>query len=719
MCSAALTPDQYINRELSWLAFNQRVLAQALDERTPLLDQAKFSAIFSNNLDEFFMVRVASLKSQVEAGVTTQSEDGKTPLEQLQTIRENLIPLLQQQQDHYRNQIKRELRQHNVHLLDYKQLNKAQREWVRNYFQTSVFPVLTPLAVDPAHPFPFVSNLSLNVAAVIRDPETGQQQFARVKVPQKNLPRFVAIPPGYSGSRPKPIHTAILQEQVIAFNLEMLFPGMSIEGHYFFRVTRDADLELRDLEADDLMLALEQGLRKRRIGGEVVRLEVPNEMPKEVIELLKSGLAIEQDDVYVIDGPLGLDDLFGLTSLPLTTLKSKSHTGQTPAVMARSQQHLIEEGSIKIEEFESIFSVIRRGDILLHHPYDLFSTTVEEFINQAADDPLVAGIKMTLYRTSKDSPIIAALIRAAENGKQVMALVELKARFDEDNNIQWAKQLERSGVHVVYGVLGLKTHTKIVLVVRKEAEKLRSYVHIGTGNYNSKTSKLYTDLGLLSARPELGQDLVELFNYLTGFSKQQSFRRLLVAPVTLRRGMESLIRREIDHARAGRAGRIRAKMNSLVDPDIISLLYEASQAGVEIELIIRGMCSLIPGKKGLSESITVISIIGQFLEHSRIFWFENGGVPEVFIGSADWMTRNLDRRVEAVTPIEEPSLREKLERLLDLYFKDNRGSWIMQSDGQFKARTYRKDEPTLNSQTELIKQWGQGVPAPTASTPDH
>ena len=712
MCSAALSPDLYINRELSWLAFNQRVLAQALDERTPLLDQAKFSAIFSNNLDEFFMVRVASLKSQVEAGVSTKSEDGKTPLEQLLTIRQHLIPLLQQQQQHYRQRLKNGLREHHVQLLDYKQLNKAQRDWVRRYFQSSVFPVLTPLAVDPAHPFPFVSNLSLNVAAVIRDPETGQQQFARVKVPQKNLPRFVSIPPELSRSRQKPIHTAIPQEQVIAFNLEMLFPGMCVEGHYFFRVTRDADLELRDLEADDLMLALEQGLRKRRIGGEVVRLEVPNEMPDDVVELLKSGLAIEQDDVYVIDGPLGLDDLFSLTSLPLPKLKSKTHTGQTPAAVSRSQQHLIEEGAIKTEEFESIFSVIRRSDILLHHPYDLFSTTVEEFINQAADDPQVAGIKMTLYRTSKDSPIIAALIRAAENCKQVMALVELKARFDEDNNIQWAKQLERSGVHVVYGVLGLKTHTKIVLVVRKEGEKLQSYVHIGTGNYNSKTSKLYTDLGLLSARPELGQDLVELFNYLTGFSKQQDFRRLLVAPVTLRKGMEALIRREIDHARAGRPGRIKAKMNSLVDPKIIALLYEASQAGVQIELIIRGMCSLIPGREGLSETITVISIIGQFLEHSRIFWFHNGGDAEVFIGSADWMSRNLDRRVEAVTPVDDPPLREKLERLLDLYLSDNHGSWDMHSDGHFSARRPAEGEPVRHAQTALIREWSLGMDTP-------
>ncbi len=709
MSSAVLSPDRYINRELSWIAFNERVLAQALNQRTPLLDQAKFSAIFSNNLDEFFMVRVASLKSQVEAGITTPSEDGKTPLEQLLTIRERLIPLLQQQQDHYRKHLRKQLLDHNVQLLDYDQLNKQQQQWVDDTFRHSVFPVLTPLAVDPAHPFPFVSNLSLNVAAVIHDPESGQRQFARVKVPQKNLSRFVSIPTELSQSDPRPIHTAVPLEQVIAFNLDLLFPGMSVQGHYFFRVTRDADLELRDLEADDLMLALEQGLRKRRMGGEVVRLEVPNDMPEDVVEMLMSGLAVEEEDLYRIDGPLGLDDLFGLMALPLPKLRVKQHSGQTPAVLARTQQHLIDEGAIKPEEFESIFSVMRQQDILLHHPYDLFSTTVEEFINQAADDPQVMGIKMTLYRTSKDSPIIAALIRAAENGKQVMALVELKARFDEDNNIQWARHLERAGVHVVYGVLGLKTHTKIVLVVRKEQEKLRSYVHIGTGNYNSKTSKLYTDLGLLSTRPELGQDLVELFNYLTGFSKQQSFRRLLVAPVTLRKGMESLIRREIEHAREGRDGHIRAKMNSLVDPDIIALLYEAAAANVRIELIIRGMCSLYPGREGLSETISVVSIIGQFLEHSRIFWFGNGSSPEVYIGSADWMSRNLDRRVEAVTPVEDPNLRSRLERLLELYLKDNRGAWDMQSDGSFIQRQPEEGEDVRNSQLQLIKQWSQGV----------
>ena len=707
MSDNVLAPDLYINRELSWIAFNERVLIQALDERTPLLEQAKFSAIFSNNLDEFFMVRVASLKAQVEAGINKRSEDGLTPVEQLQAIRENLAPLLRRQQEHYRTRLKQQLHDHGAHLLDYAQLNQRQRLWVDNYFQTAIFPVLTPLAVDPAHPFPFVSNLSLNVAALIRDPETGQSLLARVKVPQTILPRFVAIPTDLAAAKDRPVHTAVPLEQVVAFNLGLLFPGMNIEGHYFFRVTRDADLELRDLEADDLMIAIEQGLRKRRMGGEVVRLEVADEMPQDMVEMLLDGMSVEENDLYRVDGPLGLDDLFGLMGIPLAELKDESHSGMTPAILGRAQRSMLEDGSIKEEEFESIFSVVRRRDVLLHHPYDLFSTSVEEFINQAADDPLVMGIKMTLYRTSKDSPIIAALIRAAENGKQVMALVELKARFDEDNNIQWAKQLESSGVHVVYGVLGLKTHTKIVLVVRKEKERLRSYVHIGTGNYNSKTSRLYTDLGLLSARPELGQDLVELFNYLTGFSKQQEFRKLLVAPVSLRKGMENLIRREIKHARNGNGGHIKAKMNSLVDPQIISLLYEASQAGVTIELIIRGMCCLYPGREGVSDNISVVSIIGRFLEHSRIFWFANGDEPEVYIGSADWMPRNLDRRVEAVTPIDEPALREQLERLLQLYLDDNRGSFDMQEDGSFRQR--HPEDVVRNSQLHLIEHWKKGL----------
>ncbi|RZO51178.1 MAG: polyphosphate kinase 1 [Prochlorococcus sp. MED-G132] len=711
MSNPAVASEHYINRELSWISFNERVLAQALDTRTPLLEQAKFSAIFSNNLDEFFMVRVASLKAQVEAGITKTSADGLTPLQQLLTIRDHLVPLIEQQQDHYRKHLKNQLVEQGVHLLDYEQLNQKERLWIDNYFQTAIFPVLTPLAVDQAHPFPFVSNLSLNIATLILDPETGQQQFARVKIPQKTMPRFVEIPPDLSGINPKPVHTAVPLEQVVAFNLKLLFPGMKIEEHYFFRVTRDADLELRDLEADDLMSAMEQGLHKRRMGGEVVRLEVTNEMPQRVVEMLIEGMAVEENDLYRIEGLLGLDDLFGLMRLPLEQLKDQPHIGLTAKVLSRSQRRMLEDESIKEEEFKSIFSVIRRKDILLHHPYELFATSVEEFINQAADDPLVMGIKITLYRTSKDSPIIAALIRAAEHGKQVMALVELKARFDEGNNIQWARHLERSGVHVVYGVLGLKTHTKTILVVRKEKERLRSYVHIGTGNYNSKTSRLYTDLGLLSARPEISQDLVELFNYLTGFSKQQSFRRLLVAPVTLRKGMESLILREIEHAREGRGGHIRAKMNALVDPAIISLLYEASQVGVRIELIIRGMCCLYPGRKGFSENISVISIIGRFLEHSRIFWFANDNNPEVYIGSADLMPRNLDRRVEAVTPIEEPEQKEHLERLLNLYLNDNREAWDMQSDGSFLQRQPNPNSEEHRAQQQLINLWQQGIPA--------
>jgi polyphosphate kinase len=450
------------------------------------------------------------------------------------------------------------------------------------------------------------------------------------------------------------------------------------------------------------------------MGGEVVRLEVANEMPDDVVEMLMDGMSVAEDDLYRIDGPLGLDDLFSLLALPLDALKDEPLNSYTAKSLTRAQRSKLDDGSIKEEEFQSIFSVIRRRDVLLHHPYDLFSTSVEEFINQAADDPQVMGIKMTLYRTSKDSPIIAALIRAAENGKQVMALVELKARFDEDNNIQWAKHLESSGVHVVYGVIGLKTHTKIVLVVRKEKQRLRSYVHIGTGNYNSKTSKLYTDIGLLSAQPELGQDLVELFNYLTGFSKQQSFRKLLVAPVTLRKGMEGLIRREIKHAKQGLGGHIRAKMNSLVDPAIVALLYEASQAGVKIDLVIRGMCCLYPGREGLSESITVVSIIGRYLEHSRIFWFANNGEPEVFIGSADWMPRNLDRRVEALSPIEEPALREQLERLLDLYLEDDSGAWDMNSDGSFSQR--KPGKHSLHAQSALSELWRKGLPATSTNS---
>ena len=693
----------YLNRELSWIAFNERVLYQALDKETPLLDQAKFSSIFSNNLDEFFMVRVASLKSQVEAGVTKTSEDGKSPKEQLKNIREKTLPLIKIQQDHYNKSLKQDLKKQGIYIMNYQELNIKQKEWLTHNFKKDIFPILTPLAVDPSHPFPFVSNLSLNIAAVIIDPETKYKQFIRVKIPQKTINRFISIPIELSYNLPKPIHTVIPIEQIVAFNLKQLFPGMEVKDHYFFRVTRDADLELRDIEADDLMSALEEGLRKRRIGGEVVRLEVSDEMPKNILKVLMKGMSVEDENLYKIKGLLGLDELCHLNNINISNLKEKTHYGLTPKDLKSSQISLLEDNSINQEEFKNIFSIIKEKDLLLHHPYDLFSTSVEEFINQSANDPLVMGIKMTLYRIASDSPIIASLIRAAENGKQVMALVELKARFDEDNNIQWAKHLEQSGVHVVYGVIGLKTHTKIALVVRQEGEGLKSYFHIGTGNYNAKTAKLYTDIGLLSSQKDIGKDLVDLFNYLTGFSKQQKFRKLLVAPVSLREGIEDLIKKEIDHAKKGKNAHIRAKMNSLVDPQIVNLLYEASSAGVKIELIIRGMCCLYPGIKGISENIRVISIIGRFLEHSRIFWFANDQKPKVYIGSADWMRRNLDRRVEAVTPIEDPSLRKKLEALLDLYLKEKQGAWEMQSNGNFVRLA--KDDTSNCAQNQLINLW--------------
>ena len=714
MAPVQLPQDLYLNRELSWIRFNQRVLAQALNPRTPLLEQAKFSAIFSNNLDEFFMVRVASLQSQLHAGVQAVSEDGLSPRQQLEQIRSQLEPLLKQQQDHYRGCLKPNLAEQGILLLDYEQLSRKQKDWANSYFQTSVFPVLTPLAVDPAHPFPFISNLSLNIAVTIRDPNTKQRQFARIKVPQKNLPRFVSIPTELHGGRiPQPVFIGLPLEQLVAFNLQRLFPGMLIEGHHFFRVTRDADLELRELEADDLMEALEQGLRKRRVGGEVVRLEVADEMPEELVEQLTRGMEVDDFDVFQINGPLGLDDLMGLLAIDAPELKDAPFRGRTPQQLRTTQSSQLEDGSLQYQDFESIFRVIRRGDVLLHHPFDLFTTSVEEFINQAADDPHVLAIKMTLYRVSKNSPIIAALIRAAENGKQVMTLVELKARFDEDNNIQWARQLERSGVHVVYGVLGLKTHTKITLVVRREQDRLQGYCHIGTGNYNSKTSSLYTDLGILSCNDELVNDLVDLFNYLTGFSKQKHFRRLLVAPVTLRQRMQELIQRETEHARAGRPAAIKAKMNALVDPGIIALLYEASQAGVKIDLVVRGMCSLLPGVKGTSDNIRVISVIGRLLEHSRLFWFANAGEPELYLGSADWMPRNLDRRVEAVVPVLDPTLCLQLEWLMQLYLDDQQ-AWLMQPDGTYVVCNPEAEGPL--AQRELMELWSaRSVPGAAAA----
>ena len=704
MTSPKINNETYINRELSWIDFNKRVLELATEEETPLLEKIKFSSIFSNNLDEFFMVRVASLKSQVEGGISKRSQDGKSPEEQLIGIRKYLDPILKTQQYKTKQYIADDFKKENIFILEYKELNERQKVWINNYFTTAIFPILTPLAVDPSHPFPFISNLSLNLAAIIVDSESDKEQFTRIKIPGESISRFISIPIELHNNESTK-YTGIAIEQIIANNLSMLFPGMSVKEYSFFRVTRDADLELRDLEADDLMSALEEGLRKRRKGGEVVRLEVSTNTPKVILDLLQEGMNIDKENLYQIEGLLALDELIELTNFNLPKLKFREHQGVTHNSLKNSQLREQEELDTRNNSnFKSIFSIIRRSDLLVHHPYNLFSTSVEEFINQAAEDKQVMGIKMTLYRISKDSLIIDALIRAAEKGKQVMALVELKARFDEDNNIQWAKQLEQAGVHVVYGVIGLKTHTKIALIIRKEKNRLRTYFHIGTGNYNSKTSKTYTDFGLLSCQPELGQDLIELFNYLTGFAKQQSYRKLLVAPVTLRSGIEKLIKREINHANNGLPAKIIAKMNSLVDPEIIKLLYIASQEGVKIELIIRGMCCLYPQKKGLSENIKVTSIIGRFLEHSRIFWFNNDGDAEVFIGSADWMRRNLDRRVEAVTPIEDNKIKKEIKHLLDSYLEVNKDSWNMQSDGSYTKNQILNDKKKY-IQEKIIKQY--------------
>ena len=702
MTSPKINNETYINRELSWIDFNKRVLELATEEETPLLEKIKFISIFSNNLDEFFMVRVASLKSQVEGGISKRSQDGKSPEEQLIEIRNYLDPILKTQQYKTKQYIADDFKKENIFILEYKELNERQKVWINNYFTTAIFPILTPLAVDPSHPFPFISNLSLNLAAIIVDSESDKEQFTRIKIPGESISRFISIPIELHNNESTK-YTGIAIEQIIANNLSMLFPGMSVKEYSFFRVTRDADLELRDLEADDLMSALEEGLRKRRKGGEVVRLEVSTNTPKVILDLLQEGMNIDKENLYQIEGLLALDELIELTNFNLPKLKFREHQGVTHNSLKNSQLREQEELDTRNNSnFKSIFSIIRRSDLLVHHPYNLFSTSVEEFINQAAEDKQVMGIKMTLYRISKDSLIIDALIRAAEKGKQVMALVELKARFDEDNNIQWAKQLEQAGVHVVYGVIGLKTHTKIALIIRKEKNRLRTYFHIGTGNYNSKTSKTYTDFGLLSCQPELGQDLIELFNYLTGFAKQQSYRKLLVAPVTLRSGIEKLIKREINYAKNGLPAKIIAKMNSLVDPEIIKLLYIASQEGVKIELIIRGMCCLYPQKKGLSENIKVTSIIGRFLEHSRIFWFNNDGDAEVFIGSADWMRRNLDRRVEAVTPIEDNKIKKEIKHLLDSYLEANKDSWNMQSDGSYTKNQILNDKKKY-IQEKIIK----------------
>lgn len=694
-------PRWYFSRELSWIEFNRRVLHEALDSRTPLIERLKFLAIFSSNLDEYFMVRVAVTKQQIEADVSKRTPDGRTPTEQLRDIGKRLRPIVQKTHQFFQNDLRPKMLDQGIYLLDYAELNANQRTYLDRYFKEQVFPVLTPLAVDSGHPFPYISNLSLNLAVEIQEKDSTESHFARVKVP-KVLPRFVQLPDKISpkilidesDAKPQPAHWAgVPMEQVISHNIASLFPGMEIKDCSAFRITRNADLSVEEDEADDLMLAIEQELRKRRLGGSVVRLELETGMDSGMRHTLMNELKIQDKDVYEIESPLGLADLMSFMSLPLPDLKDKSWTAVTsPAWKAVRDR----EGDV--------FSLIRRRDHLVHHPYDSFTNSVQLFITQAATDPDVLAIKMTLYRTSGDSPIVNALVKAAENGKQVVALVELKARFDEENNINWARTLERAGVHVVYGLMNLKTHTKVSLVVRREEDMIRRYVHIGTGNYNPKTARLYTDLGLLSCREELGTDLTDLFNYLTGYSRQQGYKKLLIAPASLRQQMTGFIREEVKIAESGKPGYIVAKMNALVDPKLIAELYKASQAGVKIDLIVRGICCLRPRIEGISENIRVISIIGRFLEHSRIFYFQNNGDERYYIGSADWMPRNLDRRVEALVPIEEPSLRIRLSELIQICLEDNRQAWELKSDGTYEQRHPQKGEPNRSTHKVLMKK---------------
>jgi polyphosphate kinase len=681
----------YINREVSWLGFNERVLHEALDPRTPLLERLKFLAIFSSNLDEFFMVRISGVMEQVEAGVHPKTPDRLTPIQQLAIMRSHLLEELDLQHQTFEQDLRPALAEHGVYLQNYRDLSTDQQVYLSDYFEQRIFPVLTPLGVDPSHPFPRMSNLSLNLAVKVANPETGIERFARVKVPS-SLPRFIGMPEHLCTHAGDPcLWIGVPLEQVIAENLNHLFPGMAIVGHHLFRITRDADFPVLEDEADDLLIAIEKEINKRRLEGFVCRLEIEADMPTDLKESLMRELGVSGDRVYAIPGLLNFSDLFFFLSLPLPDLKDAPWKPLVPPRLKPVVALNGGEARGYTERPPSIFAALREGDILVHHPYESFTASVQEFVTQAAHDPKVLALKITLYRTSGDSPIVKALIAAAENRKQVVALVELKARFDEANNIEWAKKLEDAGVHVVYGIVGLKTHTKTTLVVREEGDVIRRYVHIGTGNYNPKTSKLYTDLGLFSCRDDLGADLSDLFNFLTGYSRQTAYRKLVVAPLALRDRMASLIRREIAHAQGGGQGKIIAKMNSLVDAALIKLLYEASQAGVEIDLIVRGICCLRPGLPGVSDHIRVISVIGQFLEHSRIFHFHNEGQPEYYIGSADWMPRNLDRRVEAVVPIEDPELIQELQTILDVLLADNHQAWDMADDGTF---TQRKPQPS-------------------------
>jgi polyphosphate kinase len=672
----------YFNRELSWLDFNDRVLQLAEDPRLALLERLKFAAIYEDNLDEFFMVRVAGLHDQIEGKIDARGADGMSLSEVIDRLRDRVAEQRERLGRCFADEICPTLAEHGIRVISLSDASAEEREEIERLFQKQVFPALTPLVIGRGRPFPYISNLSLSIAVLLRNPEKDEEVTARVKVPKELLRRFLSLGDGL---------TFVPLEQVIAANLDDLFPGMEIVHHSLFRVTRDTDYDVSD-EADDLLQAVEEEVRRRRF-GEVVRLEVAPDMDPGLRSVLVEALKLEERQVYEEAGLLGLDDLMDLVSVPgFRELRDPPWQGVTPPQLQQGQTH---------REVD-VLAAMRKGDILVHHPYDSFSGSVERFVRQAVEDPDVLAIKQTVYRTSADSPLVPGLIEASERGKQAVCLVELKARFDESANIRWAKSLEEAGVHVVYGIPGLKTHVKCVLVARREGDGVRHYMHIGTGNYNPKTARIYTDLGLFTADPEMGEDIAEMFNYLTGYARPEGYRKVLVAPFNLKEGILTEIERTIEAHSPERPARIRMKMNSLLDPPCIRALYRASQAGVPIELNVRGICALRPGVPGVSENISVVSIVDRFLEHSRIFSFERPDEQRVFIGSADLMPRNLYKRVELLTPVEDETLKEQLGDVLDRSFADNTSSWRLEPDGLWSRRTPNGTEPR-NLQREMMK----------------
>jgi len=683
-------PNNFFNRDLSWVEFNRRVLDEALNPELPLLEQVKFVSIFSSNLDEFYMIRIAGLKEQIAANIHEPTIDGLTPVEQVRKIEKLLKPMIKKLNDHWIKKIVPGLKNAGVELLEYSDFTEEQQALLKEYFKKEIYPVLTPLAFDPGRPFPYISNLSLNLAILLKKPN-GESHFARLKVPSI-LPRLMQVDEILKpGKKPKAGEKFqakfIWLGDFIKVNLDTLFPGMEVIDSHLFRITRDTDIELQEDEADDLLRVIEENIRQRRFGS-VVRMEVATQIPEFMLETLIENLLISRDDVQVLDGPLGLSGVMSLYNLPMHQLKEIPYYPVIPKLF---------------EEEEDIFTTIKQRDVLLHHPYHSF-TPVIDFIKQAAKDPDVLAIKQTLYRVGADSPIINSLIEAALRGKQVAVLVELKARFDEENNIFWARKLEKVGVHVVYGLVGLKTHAKMTLVVRKEMDGVKRYVHLATGNYNAITAKLYTDLGFFTCDEDICSDVSDIFNYLTGYSKQKEYRKLIVAPVNMRNKVIEMIEREIANVKAGGAGKIIWKLNSLVDPTVISALYEASNNGVKIDLIIRGICCLVPNVPGLSENIKVISIVGRYLEHSRLFYFYNNGEEDIHLSSADIMQRNLDRRVEVSFPVKDNKLKNELMRtLIRITLKDNTKSKLLLPDMSYKNITPLNGEKKVNSQAWLMK----------------